>query len=236
MIIEILYPGFILYGDRGNVEYLEKTFPDAEFAYTEITELPRLAREKVDLVYMGPMTEANLAAVTRHLTPYRDRLQELIEGGTFFLIVNSALEIFGKSIELPDGSKLPTLELLPFTTRRNMKDRHDSTVLGRFLGQPIMGYDARFTEQYGNDRMPFLVVERGHGFNRKSKLEGIHYKNFIGTNLMGPILVMNPPLIKYIKRELTGTEDIPYEVYMKAGYETRLEKFLQSREILNQHK
>ena len=47
---------------------------------------------------------------------------------------------------------------------------------------------------------------------------------------------MNPPLIKYIKRELTGTEDIPYEVYMKAGYETRLEKFLQSREILNQHK
>ncbi len=236
MTIEILYPGFILYGDRGNVEYLEKTFPEAKFVYTEIGAEPYFAGHTVDLIYMGPMTEANLELVTRHLEPHRQRLKELIEIGTFFLIINSALEIFGQFIELPDGRRLKTLALLPFTTKRNMADRHDSTVMGTFMNQKIMGYDARFTEQYGNEAMPFLAVERGHGFNRKSKLEGVHYKNFIGTNLMGPILVMNPPLIKYIKRELTGTEDIPYEVYMKAGYETRLEKFLLSREILNQHK
>lgn len=229
MTLEIMYPGFILYGDRGNVEYLEKTFSEAKFVYTQIHDKPYFADHHVDLIYMGPMTEANLAAVTLHLTPYRQRLEELMESGTFFLIINSALEIFGKSIELPDGKQLKTLELLPFITKRNMADRHDTTVMGTFLHQKIMGYDARFTEQYGNEAMPFMMVERGHGFNRKSKYEGVHYKNFIGTNLMGPVLVLNPPLIKHIKRELTGTEDIPFEVYMKSAYEARLEKFLQAK-------
>lgn len=236
MIIEIMYAGFLLYGDRGNIEYLEKTFPAAEFVYTEITDEPRFVKDAVDLIFMGPMSEGNLAAVTKKLLPHKERIRELIEAGTFFLIVSSALEIFGHSIELTDGSRLETLDLFKFTTKRNMNDRHDSTIMGTFENHKIMGYDARFTEQYGNETMPFLLIERGQGFNRKSKFEGIHYKNFIGTNLLGPILVMNPPLIKYIKQALTGTDDIPYELYMKAAYETRLDKFIHSKEILNQTK
>lgn len=236
MTIEILVPGFLLYGDRGNVEYLERTFPEAEFVYTEITDEPRFVKAPVDLVFMGPMSEANLAALTEKLLPYKERLWELIEGGTFFLVVSTALELFGQSIELTDGTKLKTLELFPFMTKRNMRDRHDSTVLGRFGEEWVMGYDARFTEQYGNEAMPFLKLERGQGFNRQSDLEGIHYKNFIGTNLLGPVLVMNPPLVKHIKEALTGTRDIPFEVYMQAAYETRLDKFLHSKEIADQTK
>ena len=236
MTFEIMYPGFILYGDRGNYEYLQKAFPEADFVFTEITDRPHFIDHQVDFIYMGPMSEANLAQVTDHLAPHRDRLQELIEGGTWFLIINSALEIFGQFIELPTKERLKTLKLLPFYTRRNMKDRHDSTVLGQFRGEDIMGYDARFTEQFGNEAMPFFKVERGHGFSRKSDLEGIHYKNFIGTNLMGPILVMNPPLIRWIRQELTGSARIPYEDHMQAGYDIRRAKIRGSRDILNQHK
>ncbi|MFZ2258185.1 MAG: hypothetical protein WAV55_08655 [Clostridiaceae bacterium] len=236
MIIEIMYSGFLLFGDRGNVEYLEKTFPEAQFVYTEITDEPRFVSTPVDLIYMGPMSEGNLVAVTTKLLPHKDRIRQLIEAGTFFLVVATALEIFGHTIELTDGRHLQTLDLFPFTTKRNMKDRHDSAVLGSFQDLKIMGYDARFTEQYGNEDIPFLKVERGHGFNRKSTLEGIHYQNFFGTNLLGPILVMNPPLIKYIKQALTGDDAIPYEEYMKAGYEVRLDKFLTSKEILDQAK
>lgn len=223
--IEILYPGFILYGDRGNVEYLEKTFQEAQFIHTSIDDKPHFVDHDVDLIYMGPMTETNLDLATEHLLPHAERLRDLMEQGCFFLIINSALEIFGELIELPDGRRLKTLKLLPFTTKRNMADRHDTTVMGSFKGHPIIGYDARFTEQYGNETMPFLILEKGHGFNRQSKQEGIHYKNFIGTNLMGPILLMNPPLIKHIKQELTGQTDIPYEKFMEAGYKIRLKKF-----------
>ena len=230
LTIEILYPGFILYGDRGNVEYLEKTFPEAHFIHTNIDDKPHFVDHDVDLIYMGPMTETNLDLATEHLLPHADRLKDLMEQGCFFLIINSALEIFGELIELPDGRRLKTLKLLPFTTKRNMADRHDTTVMESFNGDQIIGYDARFTEQYGNETMPFLTLEKGYGFNRQSKQEGVHYKNFIGTNLMGPILVMNPPLIKYIKQELTGEADIPYENYMESGYKIRLEKFSEFKE------
>lgn len=236
MTFEIMYPGFILYGDRGNYEYLQTAFPEADFVFTEINQRPHFADHPVDLIYIGPMSEKNLAQVTEHLLPHRLRLQELIEGGTWFLIINSALEIFGHTLELASGERLPTLDLLPFATRRNMKDRHDSTVAGQFRGDWILGYDARFTEQTGNETMPFFRVERGHGFNRNSDLEGIHYKNFIGTNLMGPILVMNPPLTRWIRQELTGRTGLPYEPYLTAAYEVRKDKILNSREILNQHK
>ncbi len=90
MTIEIMYPGFILYGDRGNVEYLGRTFPEAKFVYTQIHDKPYFADHPVDFIYMGPMTEANLAAVTEHLIPHRQRLKELMESGTFFLIINTS--------------------------------------------------------------------------------------------------------------------------------------------------
>lgn len=234
MTIEILYPGYLLYGDRGNVEFLEKTFPEADFVYTNVKDEPYFVRQTPALIYMGPMSETNLQTVSERLLPHRERLSELIETGTYFLIISTALELFGQYIQLKDGSKLKTLELLPFYTHRDMGDRHDCVVMGTFENHKIMGYDARFTEQYGNDDMPFLTVERGFGFNRKSKLEGVHYKNFFGTNLMGPILIMNPPLIKYFRNKLSGDETIPYEIYMREAYEVRLDKFLHSNEIINQ--
>ena len=234
MTIEILYSDFLLYGDRGNVEYLEKTFGSENIVKTEINDTPYFTEHPVDFIYMGPMTEHQLQLATDRLTPHRDRLKELIEGGTYFLVVNSALEIFGDYIEVENGVRLKTLKLLPFTTKRNMRDRHDVAVLGTYGDLKIMGYDARFTEQYGNETMPFLQVERGHGFNRKSKLEGIHYKNFFATNLMGPILVINPPLMKLFKQALAGNGDLPFEKDAMEAYQIRLNKFSNEKEFLKQ--
>lgn len=234
MTIEIMYPGYLLYGDRGNVEILEKTFPEADFVYTNSKEEPYFLTADPALIYMGPMTEDNLQVVTQCLLPHRERLKELIEKGTLFLVVNTALEIFGRYIEVTDGSRLTTLELFPFYSKRNMRIRHNVAVMGAFQNLKIMGYDARFTEQFGNEAMPFLTVERGYGFSKKSQLEGIHYKNFFGTNLLGPLLIMNPPLLKYFRQKLTGDDRIPYEVYMKDAYENRLDKFLNANELMNQ--
>lgn len=234
MTFEILYPGFLLYGERGNIEYLKRMIPEATLVETQIHEKPYFVDHPVEFIYMGPMTEKNLGLVCAELMPYKERLKELMEGGTCFLIVNSALEIFGRSIELPEGEALQTLNLLPFTTKRNMKDRHDTTVMGTFRSMHILGYDARFTEQYGNESMPFLTVERGHGFHRGSRYEGIHYKNFIGTNLLGPLLLTNPPFARYLKKKLTGREELPYEERMDAAYAVRLEHFTNDKEILQQ--
>ena len=58
MRIEILFPEFCnLYGDLANMKYLGLCLPNAEFVETPLSETPLFVREKVDMIYMGPMTE-----------------------------------------------------------------------------------------------------------------------------------------------------------------------------------
>ena len=60
MKIEILYPEMAyLFGDNANVLYLKKTLPDAEFVSTSKGDAPRFLSEKIDLVYLGALTERN---------------------------------------------------------------------------------------------------------------------------------------------------------------------------------
>ena len=74
MKIEILYPEFCnLYGDLANMDYLRRCLPQAEFVETSLQEEPLLAREKVDMVYLGPMTERLQEAVLEKLRPLRAR-------------------------------------------------------------------------------------------------------------------------------------------------------------------
>ena len=53
MKIEILYSDFLLYGDRGNVEYIEKNFGSENIIKTEINDTPYFADHPVDYLY-GP--------------------------------------------------------------------------------------------------------------------------------------------------------------------------------------
>ena len=58
MKIEILFPELCnLFGDMATVEYLKKTLPEAEFIETHLNGELMFLKEKMNLVYMGPMTE-----------------------------------------------------------------------------------------------------------------------------------------------------------------------------------
>ena len=69
---------------------------------------------------------------------------------------------------------------------------------------------------------PFLQVTGGYGIDLKSKMEGIHYKNFFATYLLGPFLVLNPRFTQYLLK-LLGHEGRPafWQEAMEA-YEYRL--------------
>ena len=79
-----------------------------------------------------------------------------------------------------------------------MFNRYNSLFLGDFEGIKIIGYKDQFSHQYGdNSNMYFAKVIRGVGLNRESNLEGIRINNFIGTSILGPLLVLNPIFTKY---------------------------------------
>ena len=124
MRIEILFPEFCnLYGDLANMKYLGLCLPDAEFVETPLSETPLFVREKVDMIYMGPMTERAQEAALERLAPYKQRIWELIGQDVVFLFTGNALELLGESITKDDGSSIPCLEILPLTAQRDMMHR-----------------------------------------------------------------------------------------------------------------
>ena len=69
--IEILFPEFCnLYGDISNMKYLKKCLPNANFIETAFDEEPTFIKEKVNFIYLGPMTESMQEKVITKLRPY----------------------------------------------------------------------------------------------------------------------------------------------------------------------
>lgn len=210
MKIEILFPEFCnLFGDTYNMIYLEKTLPQAEFIRTPIGGTVRFTEEKIDLVYMGPMTERMQARVIERLRPLKEKIRAAIESGTVFLFTGNALEVFGDYIETEDGGRIECLGLYRLFAKRDMMHRHNSDFEGTFEGETVMGFKTQFTMAYTPDESLGLFKKtKGVGLNPKAAWEGIRLHNFFGTYLVGPILVMNPPFTKYLLR-LISAGDVP---------------------------
>ena len=90
----------------------------------------------------------------------------------------------------------------------------------------IVGYKAQFSQCYGdNSDCYFCKTVRGDGINPESKLEGIRKNNFIGTYLLGPLLIINPDFTKYILRLIGAPENIAFEKTAYEAYSVRLKEY-----------
>ncbi len=226
--IEILFPEFCnLYGDISNMKYLKKCLPNANFIETAFDEEPSFVKEKVNFIYLGPMTENMQEKVITKLKPYKERIEELIEENVIFLITGNAIEIFGKYIENEDGSKIEALGIFDIYAKRDMLHRHNSIFIGKWESIDIVGFKSQFTFAYGNNEENYFAkVEKGIGLNKESKLEGIMKNNFIGTYLIGPILILNPLFTeKLLEKMGVNKENLAYAEDVKAAYNQRLDEF-----------
>lgn len=209
--IEILYPEFCnLYGDSFNMKYLKMCLPDAEFVETELGQPPAFANEDVNLIYLGPMTEKTQEKVIARLFPYKSRIEELIEKNVVFLFTGNAIEVLGKYIENEDGSKIEGLGIFDVYAKRDMMHRHNSRLVGKFENIELVGFKSQFTMMYGdNTNSYFVQVEKGIGINKDSNLEGVRKNNFIGTYILGPILILNPLFTKKIIKMMEQVQNKP---------------------------
>lgn len=226
--IEILFPEFCnLYGDISNMKYLKKCLPNANFIETAFDEEPSFVKEKVNFIYLGPMTENMQEKVITKLKPYKERIEELIEENVIFLITGNAIEIFGKYIENEDESKIEALGIFDIYAKRDMLHRHNSIFIGKWESIDIVGFKSQFTFAYGNNEENYFAkVEKGIGLNKESKLEGIMKNNFIGTYIIGPILILNPLFTeKLLEKMGVNKENLAYAEDVKAAYNQRLEEF-----------
>lgn len=216
-----------LFADSSNIKYLSQCLKDATIYYTHFTEEPKFLNEKVDLVYLGAMTEDMQEKVIQKLLPYKEQIKTLIDDGLPILATSNAIEIFGKTIEKDDHTKIEALGLFNFDAKCSFKNRKNSLVLGTFDTMKIIGFKTQFSLAYSDDfEYPFIQVEKGLGMNEKSKVEGIHYKNFFGTYLVGPFLVLNPLFTKYLLSVMGAeSQTLAFEEAIMDAYQFRLGEF-----------
>lgn len=228
MKIEILYPSLCnLFGDAANMAYLKKCLPEAEFIETAINEAPRFLTEDMNLVYMGPMTERTQEQVIERFMPHKSTLREKIDNGMVFLFTGNALEVLGNYIEQDDGTRIEALGIFDLWAKRNLYERHNSECEVEFMGRKLMGFKSQFTMCYPKtEEQGLFQVLRGMGMNMESKVEGIHVKNFFGTYLIGPLLILNPFFTKHLIG-LMGKENAPlaFEAEQEEAYNKRLADF-----------
>lgn len=228
MKVEVLFPEFCnLYGDLWNIKYLERCSNEIEVINTALMSVPTFVTEDVDMIYMGPMTEKTQEKVITKLMEYKDRIKELIEAGKVFLFTGNAFEVFGKYIDCGDGTKIEGLGLFNFYSKRYMLNRYAGLMLGKFKDIKLLGFKNQFSHSYGNNEdMYFIEVQKGIGMNKESNLEGIHYKNFFGTYVLGPLFILNPLFTKYILETLNvNSYHLEFEEEAMEVYKSRLEDF-----------
>ena len=228
IIIEALFPEIAnLYGDTGNYRYLKKCLPAAQFVEDSLNEVPSFVQKRPGLIYMGPMSEHAQELVIDRLVPYRDRLKELIDDGVIFLLTGNAAEVFWTAIENEDGTKIDGLGLFSYVAKRRMFHRYNRHVMGKMGEIEIVGYKNQFTHSYGdNAEEYFFDVTKGDGLNPETNKEGVRRNNFIGTYLLGPILIQNPYFTEYILK-LLGVEQpqLAFDETIKAAYERRRSEY-----------
>ena len=228
MVVEILFQEVCgLYGDSQNATYLQACLPDAKFIFTKLTDVPYFTDNKPNMIYIGCMSEATQRRVIAKLLPFKDRLIELIDQGVVILATGNAGEIFTKKIDyVTENCSLNALGIFDLTVKTDLFNRYNGVVLGNYENIPITGFRSQFSFLYGdNSSHTFIDCERGIGINPKSKLEGMRRRNLFCTQLLGPILPLNPLFCEHLLRLCGSNADAAYRDDALAAYEQRLSEF-----------
>lgn len=228
MVVEILFQEVCgLYGDSQNPIYLQATLPDAQFVFTRLTDTPYFVENTPDLIYIGCMSESIQRRVIGKLMPLRDRLTALIDSGTPILATGNAGEIFASHIDyVTEGIQADGLGIFDLTVKTDLFNRYNGMVLGEFANMKIVGFRSQFSFLYGdNSDSYFLKCIRGDGIHPGSKLEGMRKNNLICTQLLGPILPLNPLFCEYLI-SLCGIEvQAAFKDSAMDAYTQRLKEF-----------
>ncbi len=235
MKIEVLFPEVAnLYGELANIKFLVDGNKSYDVINSSLEKKPGFVSETPDLIYMGAMSEKSQELVINKLMPYKDRIGELIDKGTFMLFTGNAGEVFlDEILDEDDGSSIKGLGLIKGMAKRRMMHRHNSLYLGkcdlRGIEHPeIVAFKSQFTSTvYKEDYKPLFETLRGFGRGLiDGSNEGLRVNNFMSTDLLGPLLILNPYFTKGLLSDLGETEpELPFFDVAVDVYERRLKEF-----------
>jgi len=210
MILHMYHDLMNLYGDWANPVVLARELSarerEAELGKKSVGD--EIDFSLYDFIYIGSGTERSQLACMRDLAQYKNTLIERIEAGIPVLATGNSHELFGQAVTDSNAVRHEMLGLLAFeTVQQSSRVTGDCVCTASFLKDKLIGFINRAGgNQKGDTERPFFI-EPGEGASYAACAEGIRYKNLLGTYMTGPVLVRNPPLLKYFADILTGERD-----------------------------
>lgn len=199
-----LYPDLLnLYGDRGNIQSLKMRCQwrgiEAEVKSFQMTD--KIDLSGLDIVLLGGGSDREQKLVSEALQAYKKELQAYVDDHGVMLALCGGYELLGQYCD-NGKEKLPGLDLAEMHTEHGEKRLISNVVLENTLfDQKIVGFENHAGRVITGNNQAFGKVLLGHGNDGKSGMEGIMYKNIIGTNLHGPLLPKNPQVCDYILKK-----------------------------------
>ncbi len=207
LVIAHLFPDLMnLYGDGGNVRILEQrlAWRNIPAEVRRIHHGESIDLSEVDLVFLGGGPDREQRLASTDLMAMRDDLANFVEAGGVLLAICGGYQILG-NVWLLGEDEVPGLGIVDIETHRpgTSADRLiDNIVLRSTLSaRPVVGYENHAGRTYlGDDTEDFgkVISSMGHGNNDTSGVDGVRYRNIIGTYLHGPLLSKNPDIADFL--------------------------------------
>lgn len=211
-----LFPRLMsLYGEYGGLRLLERELEKGGFAVNvTATDEGDVPFGDFDMIYVGSGTEEALLEACRRLTPYGEHIRAVAESGkTLFLATGNAMALFGKTLTRGEIT-LEGVGAFGYDTVADKK-RYlgDALTTGENLfGAPCVGFVNTSCRFIGVEApLMEMRLNPALGNDKAASAEGVFTENFIGTQLIGHLLVKNPHALAWVYRRLTGAEYVPDE-------------------------
>lgn len=218
-ILCLYYDIMNLYGENGNIKVLEYHLKEAKIKYNidYLSIDDDLIFKNYDLVLIGAGTERNRLLALSHLMKYKNDLKEEIENNKFFLVTGNALGMFGKTLNDEEA-----LDVFDYETVTSDNRISKEVVLKNKFGRDIYGF--LNCEDVNNNEENFLFEN-----------EGIKYKNFYGTYVLGPILSRNPDFLRYFFKRLVNDNKVKMNTRLNDRAYKEFIEFKKTK-VFNSHK
>ena len=192
MKIAYLYYDFLnLYGESGNIKIISKILKENKIKhkilYLSLNE--ELNFKEYDLVYIASGTEENMLIALDYLKKYKEDIRDYILDNKFFLATGNSVDLFGSKII--DNNIIDALGIFDYEVEKGTRRKEEVYINGNIINKKILGF-------INNDS--YISKLKYPLFDN----EGIHYNNFYGTYIIGPLLVRNPEFLKYFMNKLTN--------------------------------
>ena len=200
-VLYLYYDIMNLYGENGNIRMIERVLGSkgakAEIDRKTITDKD-IDFTHYDFIYCGAGTERSRDACIKHLATVGDSLKKAYEENTVMLFTGNSYEMLGNSLHTAEGEDIKGIGLFNFTVEEQKKSRYsgDVTLKCGLFDTEFIGYINKCSKVEGIDNPLFEIISVVGTV--KDTTDGIHKKNFFGTQVTGPVMVKNPVFAEYI--------------------------------------